>query len=219
MAKIAFLQAEVNLGNNGGTWTGEGVTSSTVAADAAAGTNNSFHTTLAIVDNGALPVSEQFTSFGGQPVDADSIIMVRALAGDSNLDGSVNNTDLVALLTHFGESGQTQATGDYNGDGTMNNTDLVALLTDYGQSLPGGMLLTPGSGEADGVAGLASPGNVPEPGAGVILLLAAPALLRRRRGRKGAAGGENRGWPGLKGAKWAEKGGWLGRGRGGCGGS
>ena len=71
-------------------------------------------------------------------MDANSIILVRALVGDANLDGTVNNTDLVALLTHYNETGQTQATGDYNGDGSVNNTDLVALLTDYGQSLPGG---------------------------------------------------------------------------------
>ncbi len=136
-SEIAILQDEVNSGRNGGTWTGMEITSSCVAADAAAGTNNSFHTTVEIFDNGALPVTEQFTSFGGQAVDANSILITRALVGDANLDGTVDNTDLVALLTHFGESGQTQATGDYNGDGTVNNTDLVALLTDYGQSLPG----------------------------------------------------------------------------------
>ncbi len=184
-SKIAYLQSAIQSGYNGtaGAWTGTGITSSTVAADAAAGTKYTlFHTTVGIFDNGAFPAGTAFTSFGGQPVDAGSIIVVRALVGDANLDGTVDNTDLVALLTHFGESGQTQATGDYNGDGTVNNTDLVALLTDYGQSLPGGMLLAAGGGGADAAADSAAPAAVPEAGTLAVLLAAAPGLLRRRRG-------------------------------------
>ncbi len=179
--KIAMLQSAVQSGYNGtaGAWTGTGITSSAVAADAAAGTNNSFHTTLAIVDNGALPAGSAFTSFGGQAVDANSIILVRALVGDSNLDGTVDNTDLVALLTHFGQSGQTQATGDFNGDGTVNNTDLVALLTDYAQSLPGGYPIAPA--DVGGTAALGGAAAVPEAGTMAMLVAGVPLLLRRRR--------------------------------------
>ncbi len=140
-AVISQLQTLIAQGKAGGSWTGAGITSSTVAGDFAAGTNNSFHTVLAIVNNGAYPAGTGMTMFGGQPVDGNSILITRALAGDANLDGTVNNTDLVALLTHFTESGQTQATGDFNGDGTVDNTDLVALLTDYTQSLPGVWIL------------------------------------------------------------------------------
>ncbi len=178
-SEISNLQSLAQRGQNGGTWTGQGITSSTVAADAATATVHTYHTVVAILDNGALPVSERFTSFAGQPVDANSIIVTRALAGDANLDGTVNNTDLVALLTHFGESGQTQATGDYNGDGTVNNTDLVALLTDYGQSLPGSFSLEPGdTRETPGLEGAAP---VPEAGALALLLSGLPLLMRKRR--------------------------------------
>ncbi len=178
-AKIAALQTDVQSGESSGTsgpWTGVGVTSSTVAADAAAGINHTYHTVVGIFDNGALPGAEQFTTFGGQPVDLNSIIITRALAGDANLDGSVNNTDLVALLTHFTETGQTQATGDFNGDGSVNNTDLVALLTDYTQTLPAGLDLLPA-----GQAAIGSPAAVPEPASLLISLAAAPLLLRRKR--------------------------------------
>ncbi len=185
--KIAFLQSAIQSGFNGtaGTWTGTGITSSTLAADAAAGTNNSFHTTLAIVDNGAYPPNTGFTVFAGEPVDANSIILVRALVGDANLDGTVNNTDLVALLTHFGETGQTQATGDYNGDGSVNNTDLVALLTDYGQTLPGGEGLVPSTDGASALGG--SPEPVPEPGSLLLIAGAAVWMLRPRRRNGGDA--------------------------------
>ena len=179
-AKIAFLQSAVLSGSNGGTWTGEGITSSAVAADAAAGTNNSYHTTLGIFDNGAFPSGTAFTSFGGQPVDANSILITRALVGDANLDGTVNNTDLVALLTHYNQTGQTQATGDYNGDGTVNNTDLVALLTDYGQSLPGGMSLAPADALDPSAENFAT-SPVPEPTSLSLFPLAVAALILRRR--------------------------------------
>ena len=179
---ISQLQTLVTEGKNGISWTGDGITSSTVAADVAAGTNNSFHTVVAIVNNGALPVTEQFTRFGGQSVNTNSILVTRALAGDANLDNTVNNTDLVALLTHFTLTGQTQATGDFNGDGTVNNTDLVALLTDYGQGLPGGFALSPSdSGGSSVGGGLGSPAGVPEPASLAVLAIGGAALLARRR--------------------------------------
>ncbi len=177
-AEIASLQSLIQSANNSGTWTGTGLTSSTLAADAAAGTNNSFHTTLAIVDNGAYPPNTGFTIFAGEPVDANSIILVRALVGDANLDGTVNNTDLVGLLTHFGETGQTQATGDFTGDGTVNNSDLVALLTDFTQTLPGGEALQPATENAQP---LAQPAPAPEPASLLTLAIAVPFLFRRNK--------------------------------------
>ncbi len=131
------------------------------------------------MDNGAYPAGARFTVFGGEPVDANSILVTRALVGDSNLDGTVNNTDLVALLTHFTESGQTQATGDYNGDGVVNNTDLVALLTDYTQTLPAGLDLAPAGQSAVGVTV-----PVPEPGMFWPWIAGGGVLMLRRRRRE-----------------------------------
>ena len=131
--QLSSVQQAVQSGKGSGSWTGTGITSSTVAADVAAGTNETFHTTLAIADNGAFLVP--FTTFGGVSVDANSIIIARTLLGDGDFNNTVNNADLVMLLTHFGLSGQTQSGGDYDGNGTVNNADLVALLTDYGQHL------------------------------------------------------------------------------------
>ncbi len=179
---ITLLMAAAQSGRNGpaGAWTGTGITSSALATDAAEGTNNSFHTTLAIVDNGAYPTGTGFTSFAGEPVDANSIIVTRALVGDANLDGTVNNSDLVSLLTHFGLSSQTQATGDFNDDGNVDNTDLVALLTDYTQSLPGGFGLAPAGGSPFGTLA-----PVPEPISAAGLLAGAALLFLRRTRRQG----------------------------------
>ncbi len=178
-AEIAFLQSAVQSGKNGGAWTGTGITSSAVAADAATVPAHTYLTVVAVVDNGAFPPGTSYTTFDGKQVDANSIIITRALAGDANLDGTVNNTDLVALLTHFTESGQTQATGDFNGDGTVNNTDLVALLTDFDQTLPADEELLP-AGEAAGTPAPV-PEPAPEPASLAALALACPLLVRRRR--------------------------------------
>lgn len=59
---------------------------------------------------------------------------ITALAGDINLDGNVDPTDLNELLFNFGNSGANWATGDLNGDGTVNPTDLNELLFNFGAS-------------------------------------------------------------------------------------
>lgn len=131
--QLANLEQSALLAKGGGAWTGSGLSSSAVANDVATGTAHAYHTTLAIADNESLIAP--FTTYGGVTVDSNSIIITRALVGDGNLDGTVNNADLVILLTHYGLTGQSLTGGDYDGDGTVNNADLVALLTDYGQHL------------------------------------------------------------------------------------
>lgn len=160
-----------------GPWTGTGITSSTVAQDAATQTAHSYHTTLALYDNAAFQVP--FTAFAGQTVDANSLIITRALVGDGDLNGTVDNADLVILLTHYGLNGQTQAGGDFDGNGTVDNADLVALLTDYGQSLPGGDSLLPAN-TTTGAPASASATPAPEP-ASLAAILPAAFLLRRRK--------------------------------------
>jgi uncharacterized protein (DUF2141 family) len=54
-------------------------------------------------------------------------------SGDLDGDGSVNITDLGALLANFGlSSGATLADGDVNGDGAVNVADLGILLAEFG---------------------------------------------------------------------------------------
>lgn len=60
-------------GFENGTWTGTGLTSSKLEEDYNEGTNNTFHTTMAIAENGLMRVP--FTSYAGQPVDASSILV------------------------------------------------------------------------------------------------------------------------------------------------
>lgn len=77
----------------------------------------------------------RYASFGNSSGDAPSITSV--LSGDANLDGSVNGTDLNAVLSNYNTTFTCHAWafGDFNGDGSVNGTDLNAVLSNYNQSV------------------------------------------------------------------------------------
>ena len=72
------------------------------------------------------------TGIGGAPiVDIGAYEFQPNLCpGDTNLDGSVNVTDLLALLAAWGPNPGHVA--DFNDDGSGNVTDLLALLAAWG---------------------------------------------------------------------------------------
>src|SRR5206468_9012583 len=84
---------------------------------------------LGYADNATLGVS----SFGGQPVDASSILIEFTYAGDSNLDGKVDVTDLGALATNWQSTRSVWTDGDFNYDEMVDVTDLGALATNWQQ--------------------------------------------------------------------------------------
>jgi hypothetical protein len=62
-----------------------------------------------------------------------------AMAGDANLDGTVNVGDLGVLATNYGmTSGADWNQGDFDGNGTVDVGDLGTLATNYGKSGGGG---------------------------------------------------------------------------------
>jgi hypothetical protein len=78
------------------------------------------------------------TNANGVPMAADRVDTFFRLYGDTNGDGTVNNTDTFKMKTTFlknvGDAGYL-AYLDYNGDGTVNNSDTFQLkkrfLTNY----------------------------------------------------------------------------------------
>jgi autotransporter-associated beta strand protein len=103
----------------------------------------------------------------GTSAAAQTILIKRTLIGDTNLDGTVNLTDLLNLLNNYGQAGRDWSQGDVNYDGSVNLTDLLDLLNNYGQTA--------------GSASLASSQVVPEPAMTSLLLLGAGSILSRRR--------------------------------------
>lgn len=90
--------------------------------------------------------------------------------GDLNFQDGVDSSDLGLLLNNFGETGATAGEGpgygggDINGDATVDSTDLGLMLNNFGAA--------------------ASASAVPEPGAGLLSLMAVVAMLGLSRRRK-----------------------------------
>jgi hypothetical protein len=56
-----------------------------------------------------------------------------ALAGDTNLDGTVNFSDFSTVVTNYGKTKATWAMGDFNGDGTVDFNDFAITVANYGK--------------------------------------------------------------------------------------
>ena len=140
---------------------------------AASGSTDGIFTTtpnmgIALIDNSAL--ATPLTSFGGVPVDANSILLRGALLGDANLDGQVDLSDLSVVLNNFGQTTANWLAGNFDHEATVDLTDLSFVLNNFGQNQP---LAAPSVGGQTAAA--------PEPGS--ILALAAVPLLVTRRSR------------------------------------
>jgi fibronectin-binding autotransporter adhesin len=158
LADITALAAQVLSGKNGGLWTGPGITSSIAAGDPA-------DVSIAIADNAALG----YTNFGGQSVDADSILIVPALFGDADLNGHVDLNDLNTVLNHLGTPTGAWTNGNFDNATTIDLTDLNDVLNHLGVSLAISTLtLAPATG-------------APEPTSLILLFTGSAALCSRRR--------------------------------------
>jgi autotransporter-associated beta strand protein len=92
---------------------------------------------------------------------------------DFNGDGIIDAADYVLWRKYDGTTGTgTQQTGDANGDTNVDSLDYDIWVATFGDTVPG-------SGAGGG-------GAVPEPGATVLLALAAPIFAWRRRGLRRA---------------------------------
>ncbi len=153
-------------GRNGGAWTGNGITSSSAAADTA--------TALGIGEASVLGIS----SFDGATVDATTVLVKYTWYGDANLDGQVDISDLGALATGW-QTGGVWTSGDFDYSGFVDISDLGLLATNWQAGV--GSPLGPGFDDALAGVGL-SDVRVPEPATlpGLFLPLAAAASRTQR---------------------------------------
>jgi hypothetical protein len=107
------------------------------------------------------------------------------LAGDADLNGTVNFGDLVRLAQNYNQNVSTTTEswwpkGDFNYDGTVNFGDLVKLAQNYNTTLPaaGAIPGAPAGFDGEVAAAFAA---VPEPGSVMLLAIGACGLATRRR--------------------------------------
>lgn len=119
-------------------------------------------------------------SFGGVAVDSSSVLIKFTFAGDANLDGQVDITDLGNLATNW-QTTNTWPGGDFDYSGFVDITDLGMLATNWQAGV--GSPLGPSLNEALASLGMAG-AAVPEPAAVTgVGALALAMVTRRRRDR------------------------------------
>lgn len=134
----------------------------------------------AITDDRAVGITQASNTTVTGPVDDSTLVIQLALRGDTNLSGSVDFTDLLALARNFnGVGGWSEGDTDYSG--TVEFNDLLAVARNFGQSLLGvdDTLLAAGT-DADFISQFQlALSVVPEPA--TLGLLAAVTVLGLRR--------------------------------------
>jgi T5SS/PEP-CTERM-associated repeat protein len=154
----------VKRGRAGGAWTGPGITSSTAAAQP----NKLTGLAVILNDNGlGLPI---LTTFGGHDADINSILIKYTWNGDMDLNGIIDADDYFLIDRGFANHLAGYRNGDLDFSGVVDADDYFLIDRAFvGQT---------------GILSAGDPTNaavVPEPGAGIFLVLAGVALSRRRR--------------------------------------
>jgi hypothetical protein len=71
------------------------------------------------------------TDAAGNPLAGDLTLVFFVLAGDANHDGTVDNTDVTALVTHWHSTGVSFSQGDFNYDHVVNDFDVDSIAHNW----------------------------------------------------------------------------------------
>jgi hypothetical protein len=121
------LQSLVSSGFAGGLWSGWGVTSTAARSTS--------HSALGLAEASDLGST---TSFAGQPIDSTTVVVRFTVAGDTNLDRSVDIADLGTIASNWQKAGQRWSQGnvDLSADGLVDVSDLGILASNWQTTLP-----------------------------------------------------------------------------------
>ena len=172
----ALNQAKSGLAEAGGVfWTGNGITSSTAAAE-----SGGILTAVGIIVNdfaaAGLPTAPIYTDFSGRTVSENDILVKYTWFGDADLSGVVDGTDYFLIDNAFasGTLNGGWLNGDFNYSGNVDGTDYFLIDNAFNAQ----------TGPLTGSAGAA----VPEPGPLLVLAIGtAVGLVTRRPPRRRGA--------------------------------
>ena len=177
VATLAQITSQIASGINGGKWNGQGIASSAAAADPL------LDHALGVMLNSANG-SPIYTTFDGQSVDANTILIKYTYYGDANLDGLVNGSDYTAIDNGFNAGLHGWNNGDFNYDGVINGDDYTLIDNSFNMISPLAVTaqdVSPTDMVAAETAQIAvTSTSVPEPSAMGLLAAATVALLIRR---------------------------------------
>ncbi len=122
---LASIQSLLIDAYTNGAWNGDGILSSTAAAD--------FDTAL-----GYAEATDLFTAFpatfSGQMVDSTSILIKHTFYGDADLSGTVALDDFDRLAANFGTTGTRWSQGNFDFDNDTDLSDFSVLAARFGLS-------------------------------------------------------------------------------------
>lgn len=172
---LEIVGEQLRSGFANGSWSGTGLTSLDAKADSRARLGYALASEILSVSG------TQTAQWHNQTVDSSSVLVLYTLAGDSDLNGSVDFFDLTALAAHYGTAASRWSQGDFNYDGRVDFFDLTTLASAYGTALAGATPVPSGPFNSDLQAAFA---GVPEPSPIRALAGVAIGLSLARRGRR-----------------------------------
>ncbi len=177
LTTLTQVRALLASGYNGGAWDGNGINSSSAAANS--------HFAIASAEASAI-YSSFPAMFGDQNnIDNTTTLLKYTYFGDANLDGLVDIRDLRALGLNYNTTGKVWTSGDFNYDNNVNVLDLTLLVSNW----QAGVVAPVFSSLELALSSLGLPAiAVPEPGIFAMLTGGFIPLLRslgRRRIQRG----------------------------------
>src|SRR6185436_5557373 len=124
---VAAITAQIKSGFNlGGTlWAGPGITTSL------GGNGASSYTALGVIRNDfatvGLPSGPIFTTFGGQAVGVNDVLVKYTYFGDADLNGQINSNDYFQIDTGLLAGRTGWINGDFDYNGVINSSDYFLI--------------------------------------------------------------------------------------------
>jgi fibronectin-binding autotransporter adhesin len=192
--KIDLQDNKLITQTTAGTWTGSTYTGVTGMVVGGKGSSNTWNGLTGITTSQSAAIGSNFTTLGvarasdvrpatvsttalwaGQTITGTDTLVMYTYGGDANLDGTLNILDYVRIDQGLAAGLKGWSNGDFNYDGVINIIDYASII-DSNLATQGAPFPT-----ASGLSIVA----VPEPTAGVLLILPALGMLARRRRMEG----------------------------------